>query len=98
MPIAQEEIDRERALAEQPEEKRSSPVPLVASTPKQSHENVVKKPPIARPRSGKKKTSRPSSTKSLSEENFGWVQIFQHKFCSFLSTCAEHLPFFRGNL
>jgi hypothetical protein len=71
MPIAQEEIDRERALAEQPEAKRSSPVPLVTSTPKQSHENIVKKPPKARPRSGKKKPSRPSSAKSLNEEHLG---------------------------
>ena len=68
MSIAQEEIERERVLAEEPEDKRSSPVPLVSSTPKQSHENVVKKPPKARPRSGKKKPSRPSSAKSLTEE------------------------------
>ena len=72
MPIAQEEIDREKALAEQPEEKRSSPVPLVTSTPKQSQENIAKKPPKARPRSGKQKSSRPSSAKSLNDENFGW--------------------------
>ncbi|CAB4032458.1 fantom-like isoform X1, partial [Paramuricea clavata] len=76
MPIAQEEIDHERALAEQPEEKRSSLVPLVTSTPKQSYENVVKKPPKARPRSGKKKPSRPSSAKSLNEENLGLNEIF----------------------
>lgn len=73
LPVAQEEIDRERAavIQEEPEDNRPTPVPLNTSTPKQSHDNVVRKPPKARPRSGKKKTSLPSSASSLNEVKKG---------------------------
>lgn len=77
LPIAQDEIDRERAtvMSDEPEEKRSFPVPLVTSTPKQSHESVVRKPPKPRPRSGKTKPSLPSSAKSLNEVNNGVDEV-----------------------